>query len=155
MRPRSLGAVLRCLQDHPPYGLSARWWSDPSRAVNAGSDALARCGAAKWLSDDRLNGLLPKEELEWGFEDWNLRTINAGWKYWALVVPQAIADAGAMIPMINYLYEYGLRLMVFADLGAAFNWLDQVSESKPVLVKQQPDEMFIVRARNLDYRGNK
>ena len=67
-------------------------------ALESGTAALAKYGACKWLSDDRKNGPLPEEEREWGFVDWNRRTMDAGWKYWALVVPQAVADAGTLSP---------------------------------------------------------
>ncbi len=96
--------------------------------LNAGTDALAEYGAVKWLSDDRKNGPLSEEDREWGFNDWNRRTINKGWKYWALVVPQAVADAGTLFPTMEALFELGLRMMVFTDLEEAFAWLDSMPD---------------------------
>jgi hypothetical protein len=93
-------------------------------ALNAGTDALEKYGACKWLSDDRKNGPLSAEMLEWGRNTWDVRTIAAGWKYWAEVVPEAVVSAGTMIPVIEALYELGLRMMVFTDLEKAFAWLD-------------------------------
>lgn len=94
-------------------------------ALNLGTEALKKNGGCKWLSDDRKNGPLPKEDAEWGWNDWNPRTIAAGWKYWALVVPQEVVSAGAMMPVINDLFKLGLRMMVFSDLEEAKEWLDR------------------------------
>jgi hypothetical protein len=93
-------------------------------ALNAGTEALRENGACKWLSDDRKNGPLSREDAEWGFNDWNRRTIEAGWKYWALVVPPAVVAAGSLIPTMQALFELGLRMMVFTELEAASEWLD-------------------------------
>jgi hypothetical protein len=93
-------------------------------ALNAGTATLAKHGACKWLSDDRLNGPLSPEDVEWGFNDWNRRTIDAGWKYWALVVPPEVAAAGSLIPTMTALFELGLRMMVFTEVEAAAEWLD-------------------------------
>jgi hypothetical protein len=94
-------------------------------SLNAGTEFLKDNGVTKWLSDDRLNGPLPQEDAEWGFNDWNRRAISYGWKYWALVVPKEVKAAGSMIPVIENLYELGLRTQVFTDLDTAFAWLDK------------------------------
>jgi hypothetical protein len=93
-------------------------------ALNAGTEALQRYGATKWLSDDRKNGPLPLEDAEWGFAVWQPRTIKLGWKYWALVVPEAIEAAGSMVSVMENLYELGLRMRVFTDVEEALAWLD-------------------------------
>lgn len=95
-------------------------------ALNLGTEALGKYGATKWLSDDRKNGPLPPEDIEWGFNDWNRRTAKLGWKYWAIVVPQEIAAADSLSPVIDDLYEVGLRMMVFTNLEEAFAWLDKM-----------------------------
>lgn len=95
-------------------------------ALNAGTEALKEFGACKWLSDDRKNGPVSPEIARWGVEDWNPRTIAAGWKYWANVVPEEIAAAGTLSPIIQALYELGLRMNVFTDLESAFKWLDRM-----------------------------
>lgn len=98
-------------------------------ALNAGTEALRKYGASKWLSDDRKNvGGLSEEDREWGNNDWNRRTIEAGWKYWALIVPQEIVAAGSMTPTIDFLYELGLRMMVFSNYEAAWAWLDKMKD---------------------------
>jgi hypothetical protein len=121
--------TLRCLPDkktiyhtiHRP--VSGQIFRD---ALDAGTEALKKYGACKWLSDDRKNGPLAPEDVEWGFNDWNPRTIAAGWKYWALVVPPEVVAAGSLIPTIESLYKLGLRVMAFADLEEAIQWLDRM-----------------------------
>lgn len=93
-------------------------------ALNTATEELGRRGACKWLSDDRKNGPLSDEDREWGFNDWNRRAVDTGWKYWALVVPQELAAAGAMSQTIEDLWGIGLRVMVFTDVASAVEWLD-------------------------------
>lgn len=93
-------------------------------AVNAGTEALKQYGATKWLSDDRKNGPLPDEIVEWAATDWNQRTINAGWKYWANVVPEGIHAAGTLAPVIEHLHTLGLRMEVFVNIEEARQWLN-------------------------------
>ncbi|MCB9457347.1 MAG: hypothetical protein H6671_15280 [Anaerolineaceae bacterium] len=94
-------------------------------ALNAGTDALIQYGACKWMSDDRLNGPLPQADVDWGNNEWNARTVAGGWKFWALVVPQEVAAAGSLIPVVESLYERGLRVMVFTKTKDALDWLDK------------------------------
>jgi hypothetical protein len=94
--------------------------------LNAGTDALAKYGASKWLSDDRLNGPLPPEVVKWGFADWNSRTIEAGWKYWANIVPTQLIAAGALMPVIEDLHKRGLKMQVFTNVEEGLKWLATV-----------------------------
>ncbi len=94
-------------------------------AVYAGTETLKTYGACKWLSDDRKNGPLSNEEMAWGIE-WIHRSIEVGWKYWANVVPEQLAAAGSLLPMIDFCYGLGLRMMVFTDVEKATEWLDRL-----------------------------
>ncbi|MCE7947631.1 MAG: hypothetical protein DYG88_09410 [Chloroflexi bacterium CFX4] len=94
-------------------------------ALLAGTAALKQYGATKWLSDDRKNGPLSPEDAEWGVA-WNRQTVALGWKYWAIVVPEAIEAAGSMSPVIDNLYRMGVQMRVFSQLEDAFAWLDSV-----------------------------
>lgn len=93
-------------------------------ALLAGAKALRENGATKWLSDDRRNGPLTAEDIEWSVNEWQAPTIGAGWKYWAVVVPEELVAAGSLTSTINSLFEKGLRMMVFSKLEAAQAWLD-------------------------------
>lgn len=95
-------------------------------ALNAGSAALEKYKLTKWLSDDRANDSLTEEGNEWTLKDWQPRTMKAGWKYWAGIVPQDVIAAGSLIPVMEIMFELGLRMMVFTDIEQAIAWLDKV-----------------------------
>ena len=122
--------TVECLPDkkmiyhiiHQPIGDQVEMFK---QAMNAGTDALKLHGATKWLSDDRKNGPLAHELVEWGFADWNPRTIKAGWKYWANIVPEEVVSAGTLIPVIENLYQLGLRMQIFTSEALALAWLEK------------------------------
>ncbi len=93
-------------------------------SLDAGTEALKKYGINKWLSDDRKNGPLSEEFIEWSLHNWCPRTVAVGWKYWANIVPQEVAAAGALMPVIEFLHTLGLRMMVFSDPAEANKWLD-------------------------------
>jgi hypothetical protein len=95
-------------------------------ALDIGAEALKDKGCVKWLSDDRKNGPLSEKQQKWAQEDWIPRTIQAGWKFRAVVVPTELISAGSLMPVINGLYEYGLRMAVFASHEEAVEWLSKM-----------------------------
>ncbi|HEX2908305.1 MAG TPA: hypothetical protein VHO69_15645 [Phototrophicaceae bacterium] len=95
-------------------------------ALNAGTDALQKYKVRKWLSDDRKNDSLTPEGNDWSLNEWQPRTIKAGWQYWAMVVPEDLAAAGTLMPVIDILFELGLRMMVFTNREQAIAWLDKI-----------------------------
>lgn len=97
-------------------------------ALNAGTEALERYKVSKWLSDDRKNDALTEEGGRWSFTDWQPRTMQAGWKYWASVVPEDLVAAGTLIPVIDQLFERGLRMRVFTNVEEAIKWLDTMED---------------------------
>ena len=98
-------------------------------ALNAGTEALTKYKACKWLSDDRHSGPLSPEVIEFGRSSFQPRTVAGGWKYWANVVPVEVAAAGTLAPVIeNAYYEFGLRMMVFTNLEDAFQWLEKLED---------------------------
>ena len=94
-------------------------------ALNAGTNALKQYGITKWLSDDRLNGPLTPEFLNWSLKEWCPRTIGVGWKYWANVVPRELTAAGTLMPVINNLHKLGLTMQVFTKLEEGVKWLSE------------------------------
>jgi hypothetical protein len=97
-------------------------------ALITGFNALQQYGVSKWLSDDRKNGPMSDEDREWGAVNINQRSIEAGWKYWALVVPEEVVAAGSMAPTIEAMFNVGLRMMVFSEVEEAFDWLDRFDD---------------------------
>ena len=97
------------------------------RSLNAGVDLFGKYEIHKWLSDDRKNGPLSDSFSQWAVSDWIPRAIAAGWKYWANVVPQELIAANTLSPLMDILFDQGLRMMVFKQPADAINWLDKVA----------------------------
>lgn len=95
--------------------------------LNAGVDLLSKHSIQKWLSDDRKNGPFSQDFSEWAVKDWIPRSITAGWRFWANVVPEDLKAAGTLIPFIEILHNQGLRMMVFSQPDEAMKWLEHVS----------------------------
>lgn len=93
-------------------------------ALDAGTAALKEHKATKWLSDDRKNGPLSDTLLKWSHDDWQPRTIAAGWKYWAVIVPDELIAAGTLVPVIDALFEHGLTMLAFSDPDRARKWIE-------------------------------
>lgn len=94
-------------------------------ALDAGTAALQQFGAQKWLSDDRNLSSVPQADGEWGRTDWFPRTVKAGWKYWALVLPQSIVGQLNLKRVAKDYAEHGLTAAVFTDPIEALAWLEK------------------------------
>jgi len=95
------------------------------QVLDNGANALAQHQASKWLSDDRENSALSREDTEWSKTDWFPRAVKAGWKYWALVVPQDIIARMNMKEFVDSYVEQGLRIAVFSKPDEAMKWLEK------------------------------
>lgn len=93
--------------------------------LNKGVDLLVENNAHKWLSDDRENAAFPEDDNQWIVSEWIPKAIAAGWKYWALVVPDDVRARVNMSKYIDSLFELGLRMMVFSDPDEALTWIRQ------------------------------
>ena len=101
-------------------------WGDPFRDVlNEGLKVFVREGATKWLSDDRKNSALSKADTEWSMTDWFPRVAKAGWKHWAIVLPQNVIGQMNMARVISTYSEKGITVRVFDDASPAFAWLER------------------------------
>jgi hypothetical protein len=95
--------------------------------LNGGTELLQKHGACKWLSDDRGNGPLSAEDTEWAMSDWSPRSIKAGWKFWALVVPESVKARMNLKEFVDLYFQKGLRIMVFTQLDEAMEWLESMA----------------------------
>lgn len=94
-------------------------------ALNAGTEAMRKHNAHKWLSDDRKNSALPKDDLEWGRTEWFPRTVLAGWKYWAIVLPENIFGQMNMEREAQVNSEKGIITAKFDNPDEAMAWLEK------------------------------
>lgn len=103
---------------HKPIG------GDAFRNVlDTGAKTLKENKASKWLSDDRANSVTSSEDANWSKDDWFPRAVRAGWKYWALVVPQDLMARMNMKQFVDSYLDQGLRIMVFSKPEKAMEWL--------------------------------
>jgi hypothetical protein len=92
--------------------------------LEAGLDAFKQHHATKWLSDDRGNGALKKEDAEWALTSWAPRVIAAGWKYWAVVMPEKVIGQMNMRRWLATYAEKGVTAEPFSDPVEAMRWLE-------------------------------
>lgn len=93
-------------------------------ALNAGTEAMQKYNAHKWLSDDRKNSAIPKDDQDWGNTDWFPRTKAAGWKYWAIVQPENVIGQLNIKRIAQNYTEQGVVTRFFSDPDEAMTWLE-------------------------------
>jgi hypothetical protein len=92
--------------------------------LNKGTELLETHGAQKWLSDDRDFKALHPDDRVWGHTDWNPRTIKAGWKYWAVVVPHDAIGQMSTQRLVETFSKLGVEARTFTDPDEAMRWLE-------------------------------
>ncbi len=92
-------------------------------ALKAGSDALRANKATKWLSDDRNNGPLTSEDMTFLPEVWFPETQKAGWKFWAIVMPERVISQLNMKRVAKMYSDRGVLTEMFSDPDDAMTWL--------------------------------
>jgi hypothetical protein len=93
-------------------------------ALTAGAKAMMENHGHKWLSDDRLNGALLPNDLEWVDKVWHRQAVDAGWTHWALLPPTSVVGQMNIRKHISLYKERGIMVEVFTDLGKAMAWLE-------------------------------
>jgi hypothetical protein len=95
-------------------------------AILAATATLEAHKATKWLSDDRLNPSLTPDDQKWAAEVWQPRILKAGWKSWALVLPQQALGQMRMNVMVMQYAKLGVTAKTFSDPAQALAWLKSV-----------------------------
>ncbi len=93
--------------------------------LSTGAEYMEKYGATKWLSDDRDMGIVKEEDYKWADDVWVPRVLNAGFKYWAIVLPTSSALGN--MQMKRFVEEYrarGVTVEAFTTLEAAIEWLE-------------------------------
>lgn len=93
------------------------------QALMRGADYLVERKAFKWLSDNRDIDGVTDEEAQWIDTVWLPRAMAAGWRYWALVVPESVMGRMNMIQFIESFASRGVMVRVFTDPDKAMEWL--------------------------------
>jgi hypothetical protein len=101
-------------------------YGEPFRAcLTQGIELLKKYGAAKWLSDDLNNSAIPKEDSEWSSNVWRPSAIAAGWRYWALILPEKVVGQMSLKSIIRQFYQDSpVKVEFFSDPPSARKWLE-------------------------------
>lgn len=91
--------------------------------LERGLELFIQNGACKWLSDDRGNGPLTPEDSEWAVTSWSPRVTAAGWKYWAVVMPEKVIGQMNMTGWIKMYAQKGVTVAAFTEPEPALKWL--------------------------------
>ena len=99
---------------------------DESRTLlKRGLKELQAHSAAKWLSDDRGSGALNPEGEEWAHKVWLPQVIAAGWKFWAITLPNRLIGQMNIRRNISFFEEKGITVKIFSDPNNAMKWLEK------------------------------
>ncbi len=102
-------------------------YGEPLRdTLMAGTRLLEKHQAQKWLSDDRNNAVLPEEDRNWGNANWFPQTIKAGWKYWALILPEKVVGQMSMKQLVDDYSKRGLSVRIFSNPDEGLKWLESL-----------------------------
>jgi hypothetical protein len=93
--------------------------------LDKGLDALRAYHACKWLSDDRGNGARTPQDAAWAENDWAPRVLAAGWRFWALVLPEKVPGQMSMRRKMAFYEERGVTVETFATPEDGLAWLEQ------------------------------
>ncbi|MBZ0309352.1 MAG: hypothetical protein K8I82_25025 [Anaerolineae bacterium] len=100
-------------------------YGDQLRAMlGKGLETFQQEGVTKWLSDDRNNTAVPQADIDWSLEEWMPAMMKAGWKYWAVVLPNKAVGKQSMARVIEAYSQLGLTIDVFDDPDEALHWLE-------------------------------
>ena len=99
-------------------------FTNSSAVRRSGLDILQKNRAQKWLSDDRFNAVLRPEDVDWSHQFWFPQTVQAGWKYWAIVQPDKVVGQVTMKGLASEYGRQGVTSKTFTDPDSALRWLD-------------------------------
>lgn len=91
--------------------------------LEKGLELFVARGAVKWLSDDRGNGPVKPADEQWARTEWFPRVKAAGWKYWAVVLPEKVLGQMNMKRWIELYAAEGIEARAFTDPDEAFEWI--------------------------------
>ncbi len=88
-----------------------------------GAETVERYHCTKWLSDDRRFGAVHPDDKEWADKEWQPRVLKAGWRFWAMVLPERVAGQLNLQRLVKEYQRLGLVTRIFNDPEDAMKWL--------------------------------
>ncbi len=88
-----------------------------------GIDLLREHGARKWLWDCRKGGAVLSDDVEWSRVQFYPRAVMAGWKYWAVILPEKIVGQLSMKRLASHFNQAGFTTEFFTTEEKALSWL--------------------------------
>lgn len=99
---------------------------EPFRStLNAGLDLMKKNQATRWLSDDRGNSVLAPDDADWAQKVWFPAVKAAGWKHWAVVLPEKALGKLNMKEWVKLYAGLGINAQMFSDPDTALAWLEK------------------------------
>jgi hypothetical protein len=92
--------------------------------MNKGIETLQKNGGHKWLADDRAVAAWAPEDMEWGNNDWFPRAVKAGWKYWAIIMPEKVVGKMTVKKLMDSYSARGVQTRVFSTPEEGKKWLE-------------------------------
>lgn len=99
--------------------------------LTRGVEIFETRGACKWLSDDSGNSALHPDDATWSMGVWTRRAKMAGWKFWAVIMPDLALGRANMRRFLKHHIEGGLRVRVFTHPEEALRWLEVAETTNP------------------------
>ena len=93
--------------------------------MKTGIDAYKKHDCNKWLSDDRGNSALKDEDEKWAQEYWEPQILEAGWDYWAILMPEKAIGQMTLERLKGRYEDKGVEVKVFSDTDEALGWLEE------------------------------
>jgi hypothetical protein len=94
--------------------------------INLASRTLAEKKSAKWLSEDQSLFLMEKGSSDFRGVSWPKKTIEAGWKYWAIVQPKNIITQINMEKIVKHFKTLGVTARFYSEVDEAMQWLESL-----------------------------
>jgi len=95
-------------------------------AFTKGAELLEQHRACKWLSDDRDTGATTPDDKEWTATVWVPKVLKAGWKYWALVMPDKVVASMNVKRLKDEFAKSGVTVQTFSDPESGLKWLESL-----------------------------
>jgi hypothetical protein len=93
-------------------------------AFLTGTELLKKHKGTKWLSDDRNYPVLTADDSKWAEAIWFPKTVSAGWKYWAIVMPHSPIGQINIGQFVKMYAALGITAQIFSELDEAMKWLE-------------------------------